>query len=227
MPRKPAKESVKAAADRAEKRAKGESIETPITPIDPVISKATLSEEDKEELDSPNIIRVGSILGRPTKYDPKLCESVGVLAAGGATDGEIADALKINAATLYRWKAAYPEFSMALQAGKDACDERVERSLFARAVGYTYDTIKIMQHEGVPVIVAHKEHMAPDVGAAKHWLHNRRGKYWKEAVHRVETGNPGDFDSMSDEELTEHVEKQYKEIAQLKKGRGSSSKTEH
>jgi hypothetical protein len=41
-------------------------------------------------------------------------------------------------ATLYRWKLEYPEFSRVFKLGKAAADDRVERSLYSRAVGYSY-----------------------------------------------------------------------------------------
>jgi len=52
----------------------------------------------------------------------------------GAIQDEIADELHINHATLDNWKKKYPEFLGALKAGKDAFDDRVERSLYQRAV---------------------------------------------------------------------------------------------
>ena len=82
-------------------------------------------------------------------------------------------------------------------------DERVERSLYRRAVGYTYDAIKIMQNKGVVVTHKYKEHVPPDTTAAIFWLKNRRGEAWKD-VRKHEVGRPGDFDSMTDDEL-EHI----------------------
>jgi hypothetical protein len=49
----------------------------------------------------------------------------------------------VNVATLNRWKAEFPEFCMSIKSGKTEADERVERSLFARATGYEHDEVDI------------------------------------------------------------------------------------
>jgi hypothetical protein len=51
----------------------------------------------------------------------------------GAVEDEIANELNIGPATLDRWKQEYPEFRCALKAGKEASDDRVERSLYQLA----------------------------------------------------------------------------------------------
>jgi hypothetical protein len=128
--------------------------------------------------------------GRPTDFKEEYCEEALALSLNGATDEEIADTFGIHVATLYRWKAKYPEFREALKTGKEACDERVVRSLYHRAVGYTFNAVKIMQNQGEPLVVPYKEHVPPDVGAAKLWLTNRQPGEWRDKVenehnHRV------------------------------------------
>ncbi len=119
--------------------------------------------------------------GRETDYAGVLtCEIAGNEAAGGATDFEIAQRLGIHVATLYRWKAAHPEFREALKVGKEAADERVEASLYHRAVGYSHPAVKILQSNGAPVIVPYTEHVPPEPGCLKLWLTNRRGSDWKD-----------------------------------------------
>ena len=54
----------------------------------------------------------------------------------GAIEEEIADELNIGITTLERWKRENPEFRRALNVGKQAADDRVERSLYQRANGY-------------------------------------------------------------------------------------------
>lgn len=118
--------------------------------------------------------------GRPSDYRVEFCEVGHKLASQGATDREIAEAIEISEATLYRWKHEHPEFRESLKLGKEAADERVEQSLYRRAVGYSFDAIKIMQYEGEPVVVPFVEHVPPDVGAAQFWLKNRKGKDWRD-----------------------------------------------
>jgi hypothetical protein len=78
------------------------------------------------------------------------------------------------------WRARYPEFASALVIGKDAslADARVERSLFEMANGYEQPAVKIMMHEGEPVVVEYVEQVQKNVTAAKLWLANRDPSNW-------------------------------------------------
>jgi Asp-tRNA(Asn)/Glu-tRNA(Gln) amidotransferase A subunit family amidase len=129
-------------------------------------------------------------VGRPTDYQPEFCQVAHSLAQEGATDREVAEAIDVSERTLYRWKHEHPEFRQALQLGKDAADERVEQSLYRRAVGYSFDAIKIMQNAGEAFVEPYVEHVPPDVGAAKFWLTNRRGQDWREKREH-ELSGPG------------------------------------
>lgn len=121
--------------------------------------------------------------GRPEAYEPRFVTIARAMALQGATDEEIAVALDVSVRTLYLWKARHEEFSAALKAQKDIADDRVERSLYNRAVGYTYDAVKIFLPRGAvePVIVPYKEHVPPDPGAAFNWLRNRRKDTWRDS----------------------------------------------
>lgn len=72
--------------------------------------------------------------------------------------------------------------------GKEIADDRVERSLYNRAVGYDYDAVKIItvaqgQNMGSEVVkVPYVEHVPPDVKAAIRWLEARRPKVWRRTV---------------------------------------------
>jgi hypothetical protein len=70
-------------------------------------------------------------------------------------------------------------------------DQRVERSLYERAVGYSYHSEKLFCHEGDVIRVPITEHVPPDVKVAMHWLHNRKPKECKEHDFEVkgEDGN--------------------------------------
>jgi len=141
--------------------------------------------------------------GRPSVYTPAFVGQVEMLCKLGATDEELASFFHVSVRTLYRWKAKYPDFCQAIKSAGESADERVERSLYHRAVGYTYDAVKIMQVQGQVIEHAYKEHVPPDTTAAIFWLKNRRGAAWKD-VRKHEVGQPGDFDTMSDDEL-EHI----------------------
>jgi hypothetical protein len=98
----------------------------------------------------------------------------------GATDAELADFFEVDVRTIYRWKIEQEDFCQALKAGKEASDERVVRSLYAKATGYTFDAVKIFQYEGEPVVVPYQEHVPPDTTAAIFWLKNRRPAEWRD-----------------------------------------------
>lgn len=132
--------------------------------------------------------------GKPTAYRSEYCDLGKRMAESGATDLEIADVLRITKTTFYRWLAEHPEFREAVKLGKEPADDRVERSLFNRAVGYEFDSVKIMQDKGEPVIVPYREHVPPDPGAAFNWLKNRRPEQWRDRKELTgEGGGPIPF----------------------------------
>ena len=121
--------------------------------------------------------------GRPTKFRDEYIQQAEKLCRLGATDIEIADFFGIDISTLYRWKADREEFCDAIKTGKAPSDERVERSLFARANGYEHDEVDIRVIEGQIVQTTIRKYYPPDTAAAIFWLKNRRG--WRD---KTETG---------------------------------------
>jgi hypothetical protein len=81
--------------------------------------------------------------------------------------------------------AKHPQFGEALKLGKKEADQRVERSLYQKAVGYSYDAVKIFMPTGAkkPVIVPYLEHVPPDVTAGIFWSKNRRPDRWRDTWH--------------------------------------------
>lgn len=120
--------------------------------------------------------------GQPTKYKPEYVQRAADLAANGATDMEIADELDVSIRAFYSWRAAHPEFRQALKAGKEIADERVERSLFQRAIGYEQQTVKIFMPKDAsePVYAPFREIVAPDTTACIFWLKNRKPQEWRD-----------------------------------------------
>jgi hypothetical protein len=129
--------------------------------------------------------------GRPSKYEPRFADRAARACLAGFTDIEVADLLGVSVRTINTWKIEHPEFAAALKAGKAEADERVERSLFAKATGYTFDSVKIFQDKGKPVIVPYREHVAPDTTAAIFWLKNRRPDLWRDVSRQEHTGKDG------------------------------------
>src|SRR5271167_4246749 len=132
-------------------------------------------------------------VGRPLTFSAAHVKDAGRLCALGATDLEIADFFEINIHTLYRWQAKYPEFCASLKAGKDSCDDRVERSLYHRAVGYSHDAVKVFIPAGAraPVYAPYREYVPPDTAAASLWLRNRRKDEWRDKQSHQHAGPDG------------------------------------
>lgn len=138
--------------------------------------------------------------GRPTGFKPEVVEQARKLCELGATDVEMADFFQVAVSTFYLWKNKHPEFSEALKAGKAAADERVERSLYHKAIGYSFDSEKVFQHQGQIVRAPVREHVPPDTTAMIFWLKNRRPEDWRdksEVVHRHSVENMSDDDLAS------------------------------
>lgn len=129
--------------------------------------------------------------GRPSQYRDEFAEQARKLCALGATDTEIADFFEVDVRTIYRWKHDHDEFCQALKAGKDVADERVERSLYQRAIGYEQDEVKIFMpaNAHAPVYAPYRAKIAPDTTAAIFWLKNRRKEDWRDRV-QTEISDP-------------------------------------
>ena len=132
--------------------------------------------------------------GRPTKYDSKFAGQAEKLCQLGATDQEIADFFGIEVRTVYRWKVDNDEFCQALKAGKETADDRVERSLYQRAIGYEQDEVKIFMpaQAADPVYAPFRAKIAPDVTAAIFWLKNRRKDEWRDVKAQEHSGPGGE-----------------------------------
>lgn len=120
--------------------------------------------------------------GRPPTYKAAFAEQAKKLCRLGATDLELADFFEVDVRTIYRWKHAHEAFCQAVTCGKDAADDRVERALYNRAVGYSHPAVKIFMPAGAekPVYAPYEEHVPPDPGAAFNWLKNRRPDEWRD-----------------------------------------------
>lgn len=119
--------------------------------------------------------------GAPTKYRPDQVKMVQILCRLGATDWEIAEALEVSFPTVRHWKVRYPEFLKACQIGRDEADDRVEHSVFTRAVGYDYTAVKMHVIDGEVVQTPYHEHIPPDPGSCMFWLKNRRPANWNDS----------------------------------------------
>lgn len=129
--------------------------------------------------------------GRPSKFKAEFVAQAEKLCKLGATDIEMADFFGVDVRTLYRWKTESAEFCQALKTGKDEADDRVERSLFARANGYEHDEVDIRVVDHAIVQTPIRKYYPPDTVAAIFWLKNRRPAQWREMKALEVTGADG------------------------------------
>lgn len=124
-------------------------------------------------------------MARPSRYKKVYAEQALKLCRLGAIDEDLADFFEVSVNTIGNWKNRHPEFLGALKSGKLLADANVANSLYHRAVGYSHDAVKIMQHEGQPVEHPYVKHYPPDTTAAIFWLKNRRPDLWRDR-HDIE-----------------------------------------
>lgn len=129
--------------------------------------------------------------GRPSSYDPQFAEQAAKLCHLGATDYELADFFGVDTRTIYRWKNEFEDFCQAVVIGKEFADNRVARSLYNRAVGYSFESEKVFQFQGAIVRSDIVEHVPPDAGAAFNWLKNRQPDKWRDVSRQEHTGADG------------------------------------
>lgn len=118
--------------------------------------------------------------GRPALYKPEYAEQARKLCQLGATDLDLADFFDVSIRTIYRWQAENEDFWHARKIGKDIADEHVERTLWQRAMGYTFDSEKVFQYQGEIIRAPFREHVPPDTTAMIFWLKNRKPADWKD-----------------------------------------------
>jgi hypothetical protein len=126
-------------------------------------------------------------MGRPSKYKPEFNEQAAKLCKLGATDKELADFFSVDVATINRWKADYPTFCESLKRGKEESDNRVEQSLYHRAVGYSHPDTHVSNYQGEVTLTPLTKFYPPDTVACIFWLKNRRPDQWRDKFD-VDTG---------------------------------------
>jgi len=129
--------------------------------------------------------------GRPRKISQIDLSQLRSAAESGLTEIQIAKALGISKATVTNYKKQYPEFLASLKKGKSVADERVELSLFQRAVGYSHPDVHVSNYQGEVTITPIIKHYPPDPTSAIFWLKNRRPDKWRDIKATEITGKDG------------------------------------
>jgi hypothetical protein len=119
--------------------------------------------------------------GRPTLYKPENGELARKFCMLGATNDDLAGCFEVARSTIDQWLATIPEFAEGVRQGRDVADAAVVEKLYSRAMGYSYETKKVLLYRGEPVTVPHTVHYPPDIQACIFWLRNRRRRTWRDA----------------------------------------------
>ncbi len=131
--------------------------------------------------------------GRPSAYHVQYAEIARTLCEQGATNADLADYFGVAISTISLWRIEKKEFFEACQAGAETAAPRVERALYERAMGYTFDSEEIKVIDGQVVRVPVREHVPPDYNSMRLWLCNRAPQRWKDISHLnvgVDEDNP-------------------------------------
>jgi hypothetical protein len=155
-------------------------------------------------------------------YNASYAEEALELVRNGATVSELAVHFEVPIFSVQLWAVAHRDFAAALRVGRVEADDRVERSLYNRAVGYTFDSEKIIYdggEDGAGVVrVPIQEHVPPDVTACSLWLRNRRPEQWHDKRTIDFNANVRhtriDVAALSDAQLDE-LQRQYSETLDL------------
>lgn len=137
-------------------------------------------------------------VGRPSKFDTLDLAQVQKLATLGFTNVQMADFFGVEISTFEKWAQRYEEFFRALKIWKAEADQKVERSLYERAMGYSHPEDKIFVHEGKPIVVPTTKHYAPDTTACIFWLKNRRKDLWRDKQEVEVKSKNVNFDASAD-----------------------------
>lgn len=126
---------------------------------------------------------------KKSELDDARLEQIKKLCELGATDTEIAYFFNISIRTFAEWRATDLRLMETLAIGKVAADNRVERSLFARAIGCELPAVKIFYNHRTGEVIEHKyiERYVPDVTACIFWLKNRKPDVWRERYDLPQT----------------------------------------
>ena len=125
-------------------------------------------------------------------YNPALYDdwAWGLAAIDNMTDAQIAKEFGIKPQTLVEWLKRYPSLAASLKDGRANPNQRVIRSLYSKAIGYTHERRKTV-HKTVTNIVGlviqeevtetiEEMHIPPSDVACIYWSKNRMPKEWRD-----------------------------------------------
>lgn len=204
------------------------SLAESLPPIDPPVKKTKGKQPPpgvEAEPVAPKQTAAASVMGRPSTFDPSYVGEAEYLCKLGATEVELAEFFGAHLRTIKRWQVTYPEFAKAMTVGKGQADDRVQSSLYHRALGTEVEEMQAIKlkrtkydekgrktsEEEYIEMVPVKRVIPADTTAIIFWLKNRRRQEWRD-VHKIEHGQAGEFDGASEQELEKYIEQEVKAL---------------
>jgi len=124
-------------------------------------------------------------VGRNSDFREAYIEDARERAEAGATLAELAEHFGCSIPTLYAWGKKDKRFLVALKAGREHADSRVEATLYQKAVGYSRTEVTT-EPDGTTKTVT--THYPADTTSGIFWLKNRKPDEWRD---RHEQDNSG------------------------------------
>jgi hypothetical protein len=150
-------------------------------------------------------LEVGQGRGRPSLYNPQYVKMAEAHCRLGATTSDLAEMFSVSTVTIETWAATHSEFGEAVKKGKAAWDDRVERSLAQRAIGYTADVEEVkVNKDGGLVRYTVRKHFPPDTTACIFWLKNRRREQWRDVQDHNHSGKLA-VENLTADQLLEEI----------------------
>ena len=115
-----------------------------------------------------------------TTYRDEFARQAAKLCKLGATDPDLAEFFECSVQCILNWRSKHPKFATALKVAKTRADERVERSLYQRAIGYSHPDVHITLTNGEIIETEYTKHYPPDTAAMMFWLKNRQSDTWRD-----------------------------------------------
>lgn len=105
----------------------------------------------------------------------------------GKTDQQVADVIGLHRET-FRRALKNSGLMSTIKKVKEEPDEKVKRSLFERACGYSHPAVKIFCQGAMVTREEYIEHYPPDPTSCIYWLCNRQPEDWKSINHTMISG---------------------------------------
>jgi len=120
-------------------------------------------------------------VGRPTRFEERFVNMAFEIMCLGATIQKLAEVFQVHRDTIYEWMKVHPEFSEAIQRGRDEFDsEHVEKALKKKCLGFRYiEKSCVLNSNGIVIGIKQiKKYVPPSDVSIKFWLSNRNPRRW-------------------------------------------------